>query len=89
MYSVGAIEEFDCCCCCCGGSCGSGGAEGSPGEKVKLPPFSAGTNGAWTVAGRTGCTLGVMGLYAGAIGDEEPVDFCVLVVVSSCGAVGW
>lgn len=89
IYSAGAIEELNCCCCCCcGGNCGSGGAEGSPGEKVKLPPFSAGTNGALTVAGRTGCTLGVMGLYAGATGDEDPVDFCVLAV-SRWGAVGW
>lgn len=90
MYSVRAIEELGCCCCCCGGCGGSGRrvAAGSLGEKVKLPPFSAGTNGAWTVAGSTGCTLGVMGLYAGATGEEEPADFCV-VVVSSCGAVGW
>ena len=26
----------------------------------------------WSTAGSTGCTFGVMGLYAGATGDEEP-----------------
>jgi hypothetical protein len=26
----------------------------------------------WPTAGSTGCTFGVIGLYAGATGDEEP-----------------
>jgi hypothetical protein len=61
-------------------------------ENVKVPPFSAGgTNG---VAGRTGCILGVIGLYSGATGDAErgsgtkPAALGLLTDPGAVGGVG-
>ena len=45
----------------------------------------------WPAAGSTGCTFGVMGLYAGATGDEEPSvedEGCDEAAVGSDGGLG-
>jgi hypothetical protein len=45
----------------------------------------------WPMAGKAGCTLGVMGLYAGATGDEEPSfedEGCDEAAVGSDGGLG-